>query len=145
MSAISEYVRLQPGELAELRRRLGADPHAANEYAGELRDKRGIDTDKASETLQHLLAEAGAPVDVVGGGEPITDEVWGYDRPRLLSVAQVAEAAAFLAGTPFAALARHHDPADRWDEGYLEENYDLLVGHFRDAAAGHEPILLWQD
>jgi len=53
-------------------------------------------TDKAWAGLQHLLAKAGIPVDIVGGGEPLSDDMWGYDPPRLLNAADVAEASRFL-------------------------------------------------
>jgi hypothetical protein len=58
---------------------------------------RGMDTDKAWAGLQHLLAKAGTPVDVIGGGKPITDSTRGYDSPRLLSVAEVADVAHSMA------------------------------------------------
>jgi hypothetical protein len=166
MSMITEYARLRPHELTELRRLLVEDPDAACEYAGDLRmgdldeevSSRGMDADKAWVGLQHLLAKLDPPVDVIGGGEPITDDVWGYDSPRLLSADDVADAARFLDATPFASLAEHFDPAEMtsaevypaiWDQqsalAYLNEYYKQLVALFRAAAADREPILVWMD
>jgi hypothetical protein len=164
MSMIAEYVRLRPNELVELRRLLGESPDEAYEYAGDLRmddedeatSTRGMDTDKAWAALQHLLRRLDAPIDVIGGGEPVTHDEWGYDSPRLLTVEQVAEAARFLDATPFTALAQHYSAAELtsaeiypsiWDEdwalSYLEDYYTELVNLFHAAAADGEPILLW--
>ncbi len=164
MSMITEYVRLRPKELAELRRLLTEKPYDAYEYAGDLAmgdedeeiSSRGMDTDKAWAGLQYLLAKLDPPVDIIGGGVPITDEEWGYDSPRLLAADEVAEAARFLSETPFALLAQHYDPAElsaaeiypqmwheEWALSYLEENFTSLVALFRAAAADHEPILVW--
>jgi hypothetical protein len=163
---ITEYVRLRPHELARLRALLVEDPDEAAEYAGDLRmgdedeevSSRGTDTDKAWAGLRYLLARVGAPVDVIGGGEPVTDDRWGYDSPRLLGADEVRAAARFLAVTPFARLAGHFDPAglasaqvypEIWDQdwalSYLEECYVRLVRFFGAAAADHEPILVWLD
>jgi hypothetical protein len=166
MSMITEYVRLRPHELTQLRRLLVEEPDNADEYAGDLRmgdedeevSSRGMDTDKAWAGLQYLLAKLGPPVDVIGGGEPITDDEWGYDSPRLLAVDEVADAARFLASTPFASLAQHYDPAELiaaevypsiwnqdWALPYLEDYYMRLVALVRAAAADREPILVWLD
>jgi hypothetical protein len=123
MSAITEYVRLRPHELTKLRSLLVDDPDEACEYAGDLRmgdedeevSSRGTDTDKAWPCLQYLLAKAGAPIDVIGGGEPVTDDVWGYDSPRLLTVDDVVD------------------------------YYGHLVWLFHAAATDREPILVWLD
>jgi len=123
MSAITEYVRLRPHELTKLRSLLVDDPDEACEYAGDLRmgdedeevSSRGTDTDKAWPCLQCLLAKAGAPIDVIGGGEPVTDDVWGYDSPRLLTVDDVVD------------------------------YYGHLVWLFHAAATDREPILVWLD
>jgi hypothetical protein len=167
MSMITEFVRLRPHELTELRRLLIEKPDDAYEYAGDLgmgdddqdddaQASRGMDTDKAWAGLQYLLAKLYPPVDVIGGGEPLTDDEWGYDSPRLLTVAEVAEAARFLDATSFAVLAGQYDPAamtsaeiypQMWDEEwalqYLEDNYTPLVALFRAAAADGEPVLVW--
>jgi hypothetical protein len=161
---ITEYVRLRPHELVELRRLLAESSDDAYEYAGDLgmddeeeaASSRGMDTDKAWAGLQFLLRKVDAPVDVIGGGEPVTDDEWGYDSPRLLTAEEVAEAARFLDATPFTALARHYSPAELtsaeiypgiWDEdsalSYLEDYYTSLVDLFHLAAAGREPILVW--
>ena len=107
MSAITEYVRLRPHELTKLRSLLVDDPDEACEYAGDLRmgdedeevSSRGTDTDKAWPCLQCLLAKAGAPIDVIGGGEPVTDDVWGYDSPRLLTVTTSSTTTGTLCGS----------------------------------------------
>jgi len=120
VSMVTEYVRLRPHELARLRQLLAEDPSEAYYYAGDLQlgdedeeiSSRGMDIDKAWAGLQYLLAKVGAPVDVIDGGEPITEEVWGYDSPRLLSVEDVRSAARFFDETPFAVLARHFVPAE---------------------------------
>ncbi|MEE6257986.1 YfbM family protein [Plantactinospora sonchi] len=164
MSMITNYLRLRPHELAELRRLLDGDPDDAAEYAADLRmgdldeevSSRGMDTDKAWAGLQYLLAKLSPPVDVISGGEPMTDDRWGYDSPRLLSTDAVADAALFLEATSFASLAEHYDPTEMisakvypviWDQdwalSYLEDYYSGLVALFRVAAADREPILVW--
>jgi hypothetical protein len=166
MSEITEYVRLRPHELAQLRHLLVEDPDQACEYAGELRmgdldeevSSRGMDTDKAWAGLRYLLAKLNPPIDVIGGGEPITDDIWGHDSPRLLAVDDVADAARFLTATSFASLAQRYDPAELaaaeiyptiWDQdwalSYLEDHYLRLVALFGAAAADREPILVWMD
>jgi hypothetical protein len=164
MSMITEYARLRPDELAQFRQLLAEDPAEAFQYVEDLRSgdedeevsSRGMDTDKAWAGLQYLLDKVGAPVDVISGGEPITDEEWGYDAPRLLTVEEVSTASHFLNATPFALLARHYVPADfksadvypgMWDEddalSYLEGYYFDLVRLFHAAATDREPILVW--
>jgi Domain of unknown function (DUF1877) len=166
MSMITEYVRLRPDELARLRLLLDQDPDEACEYAGDLRmgdldeevSSRGMDTDKAWAGLQYLLAKAGAPVDVIGGGEPITEEEWGYDSPRLLQIEDVRSASRFFDQTPFAALARHFAADElaaadvypgiwheEWALSYLEGCYARLAKLFKAAAANSEPVLVWLD
>jgi hypothetical protein len=163
---ITEYLRLRPHEFTELQRLLLDRPEQAYEYASDLQmadeDKgvpsRGMDTDKAWAGLQHLLAKAGMPVDIVFGGEPLSDGMWGYDPPRLLTAADVAEASRFLDGTSFVSLAEHYDPAELasaevypgiWDQDwavtYLEDCYSRLVALFHAAATEREPILTWMD
>lgn len=108
--------------------------------------------------LQYLLAKLDPPVDVISGGEPVTDDVWGYDSPRLIAVDDVARAARFLEATSFASLAENYDPAELtaaeiypaiWDQNwalsYLDDYYKLLAALFRAAAADREPILVWMD
>jgi hypothetical protein len=41
----------------------------------------------------------------------MTEDVWAYDSPRLLSVREVSLAANFLAQTPFSHLSERYDPA----------------------------------
>jgi hypothetical protein len=119
---------------------------------------RGMDTDKAWAGLPYLLARLAAPVDVIGGGDPITEEEWGYGSPRLLTVDHVEAAARFLDATPFASLARRFDAAEFtadevypgiWDQdwalSYLEDCYQRVVALFSAAAVDREPILVWMD
>lgn len=164
MSMVTAYRRLRPHELVELRRLLAEKPEEAYGWVEELElgdegqdvPPRGMDTDKAWAGLQHLLAKLHPPVDVISGGTPLTGQEWGYDSPRLLTVDQVADAARFLNVTPFASLARHYDPAELisaeiypeiWDDdgalSYLEGYYTAIVALFGNAAADHEPILVW--
>jgi hypothetical protein len=164
---VTKYVRPRPGELAELRRLLAEQPREAHEYAvglglgdgSEASSARGMDTDKAWGGLQYLLAKAGVPVDVFEDGEPLTELQWGYDAPRLLGAEEVAEAARFLAATPFASLAAFYDAADLtaaevypevwdvWDDDraltYLDGHYRRLVRLFTAAAADGEPMVVW--
>ncbi|MGS2619450.1 YfbM family protein [Micromonospora sp. LZ34] len=164
MSMIMEYVRLRPHELTELRRLLVEEPDHAYEYAGDLRmgdedeerSSRGMDTDRAWAGLQYLLAKLDPPIDVIGGGEPVTDDEWGYDSPRLIAPADVADAARFLAAVPFASLALHYAPAEfiaagvypviwsqDWALSYLADYYTRLATFLGAAAADHEPVLVW--
>src|SRR5258707_8729215 len=100
MGMIIEYLPLRPHEVTELQGLLLDGPEEAYEYASGLRmgdedegvSSRGTDTDKAWAGMQYLLSQAGMPVDIVGGGEPLSGEIWGYDPPRLLTAADVAEA-----------------------------------------------------
>lgn len=161
---ITEYVRLRPHELAEIQRLLVEDPDAAYEYAGDLRmgdedeevTSRGIDTDQSWQGLRFLLIKAGMPIDIVGGGQPITEETWGYDSPRLLTVAEVAESDRFLTRLSFASLAEHYEPAELtkarvspliWDKEWalpdLMEAYQRLVNLLHAAASDSEPVLIW--
>jgi hypothetical protein len=155
MSMIMEYARLGPADLAELRRLLAEDPDQAYEFADDLAP-RGMDTDKAWAGLHQLLATLDPPVDVVGGGTPVTDEEWGYGSPRLLTPDEVRAASRFLDTTPFASLAAHYDAAEFsaagvypniWDEDdaldYLANTYDRLVSFFRAAADEADHVLIW--
>lgn len=85
MGMITQYLRLTPTELAELRRLLLEAPDDAFEFASELAERdledgestpRAIDTDKAWAGLEYLLAKLGPPLNVISGGTPVTDEEW---------------------------------------------------------------------
>ncbi|MEU8000010.1 DUF1877 family protein [Catellatospora sp. NPDC049111] len=164
MSMITEYLRLRPNELTELRRLLAEEPNAAYSYVADLRDggedhggaARGTDTDKAWEGLRFLLAKLRPPVDVIAGGEQMTDDEWGYDSPRLLTAAEVAEAARFFEVTPFSSVAAQYQQAeliaaevypDIWAEdwalSYLEDAYADVAALFCAAAADREAVLVW--
>lgn len=153
MSMITQYARLRDGDLAELRDLLRTDHFTAND---RITDRPNIDIDKAWGGLEFLLAQVDAPVDVISGGVPITDEQWGYDSPRVLMPDEVATAAAFLDATPFAAIAAHYEPAALiaddvypkiWDDpaslDYLRDGYEALVGFFHAAAAEGDSVLIW--
>ncbi|WP_344621153.1 DUF1877 family protein [Dactylosporangium salmoneum] len=155
---ISVHVRLRPRELEHLRELLDSEPAAAREYASSLRDagQRGLDVDKAWAALDRLLTRREAPVVVFGGGEALSTHEWGYDAPRLLDPDSVAEAARFLAATPFVSLAGDDalEVLDAsgvypgiWDEDwaldYLSYHYARLATLFRAAATAREPILTW--
>jgi hypothetical protein len=166
MSMITEYLRLRPGEFTELQRLLLDGPEEAYGYASDLQmgnedeaaPPRGMDIDKAWAGLQHLLAKARMPVDIIFGGESLTNDIWGYDPPRLLTAADVAGASRFLDSTSFASLAEHYDPAEltaagvypgiwdkHWALSYLKDYYGRLVALFHAAAIEREQILTWMD
>lgn len=165
VSMVTEYLRLRPYELAELRGLLDAPGDEAIEYVEELStvdapdtpdsERRAIDLDKSWDGLRYLLALAGPPpVDMVSGGVPVTDQTWGYDAPRLLTPDEVASSARFLASTPFERLAANYDPAaldaadvypGGWqdiDTGYLAGWYRSLVDYFVGAAAMGDSVLV---
>ncbi|MEV4133434.1 YfbM family protein [Dactylosporangium sp. NPDC049742] len=153
MSMITQYARLRDGDLADLRVLLRTDHFAAND---QITDQPHVDVDKAWGGLEFLLAQVDAPVDVISGGVPITDEQWGYDSPRVLTPEEVATAAAFLDVTPFADLAAHYEPAALtaddvypmiWHEpgslDYLRSSYETLVAFFHAAAADGDSVVIW--
>jgi Domain of unknown function (DUF1877) len=155
MSTITEYARLDPDQLARLRHLLADSPQEAYEYAGDLENT--VDTDKAWAGLQHLLAKAGTPIDVIAGGTRMSEHEWAYDPPRLFSPDEVVAAARFLAATPVASLAELYDPAEleaadvypniwnqEWALSYLEDYYADLVAFFGAAAAAGQAVLTWQ-
>jgi hypothetical protein len=106
-----------------------------------------MDTDTAWAGLQWLLAKLDPPVDVIAGGEPLTADEWGYDSPRLLTVADVADAAQFLAATPFATLAEHYAAAELieadvypgiWSQDWAYPHVTFLVDSgYRGLAKDH--------
>lgn len=162
VSMITEYTRLSTADLAELRRVLADSPFEAFEFVSELGDQgeyggapRGMDTDKAWAAIEYLLAFLDPPVDVISGGDPITDAEWGYDSPRLFSSGEVTRAAQFLDATAFTRLVERYNAkalADAqvypqiWDEAdaldYIGSYYEDLVRFFRAAAANGESILV---
>jgi hypothetical protein len=164
MSAITEYARLRPVELAHLRHLLVDAPDEAYAFVGDLADRehqddetpRGTDIDKAGAGLAYLLGQLAPPVDVVGGGTPLPDREWGYDAPRLLTTEEVITASRFLNQTPFVRLAERYVPADltaasvypdiwseEWALEYLEEAYTRLTALFHAAAIEGDSILIW--
>jgi len=164
---IMQYVRLDAGEMAELRRLVVADPNRAFDYVDELGDdepedptpaqQRAFDTDRAWEAIRVLLDLAGPPpVDIVTGGTPLTTDEWGYDPPRWFSPQEVAAAAAHLRATPFAALAVEYDPVGFseaeiyppiWDEEealeYVGQWYADLVTFVGAAADSGHSLVAW--
>lgn len=165
MSMITQYVRLRSAELVELERLLTEEPDGAYEFAGDRAEQDGdedgsapfgMDTDKAWAGLQFLLSGLQPPVDMISGGSLMTDDVWGYDSPRLLDIDEVRMAASFLAQTPFDRLSERYDPAllaaedvypNIWDEEwaleYLADTYDRLTAFFAAAADRADCIVVW--
>ena len=164
MSAITEYARLRPVELAHLRQLLVEAPDEAYAFVGDLADRenqhdqtpRGTDIDKAGPGLAYLLGQLAPPVDVIGGGTALTDREWGYDAPRLLTTEEVITASRFLDQTPFVRLAERYVPAEltaasvypdiwsvEWALEYLEEAYIRLTAFFHAASIQGDSILIW--
>jgi hypothetical protein len=165
MSMIMQYIRLRTDELVKLRDLLANDPNGAFDYVDELADLavddvpegRTFDTDKAWAGLDHLLGRAGgAPVNIIYGGEMLTQDDWGYAPPRLLTPDEVRAAATFLEATPFTTLAAAYDAEELtragiypeiWHTGeraceYLSRWYNGLVAFFtRTAAAGDSLVV----
>lgn len=127
MSMITEYVRLGPGELAELRRLLKESSDDAYEFVAGLAGlagladldvgtgeqaiaSRGFDTDKAWAGVEYLMAKLDPPVNVISGGTAMTQDSWAYDPPRRLAPDEVLTAARFLDATPFGQLAERQRP-----------------------------------
>ncbi|MFC4069402.1 DUF1877 family protein [Actinoplanes subglobosus] len=145
MSVITYFRRSGPDAVAELLRLAGEDPLTALEFAGGL---PGTHTDKAWAGLHFLLLDLDPPVNVFEPGEPF----------RIFDAVEVRAAAAFLAATPFTALAAGYDrallesigvyPEDLWEAewalSYLEDAYDRLVPLFREAAAAGELVTAWR-
>ncbi len=103
-----------------------------------------------------MLNADGAPVDVVGGGAPISDQDLGYGPARYLNPDEVGLAARYLTATPWEQLAGHFDPAQMtaggvypaiWNDDdaldYLRDNYTVLVQFFSAAAAAGDTVILW--
>jgi hypothetical protein len=168
MGMYGVYARVTPDELD----RALKDPQWERELAESLQENRYdgdgevppgagriLDVDKAWNGLWYLLhAEGGAPVDVVAGGDPISDYEWGYGPARYLTASQVATAAAYLRATPWAVLVRHFDPAEmtakgiyptvwnRPDEdnlGWLQDYHAELVPFFAAAASAGDAVITW--
>jgi len=165
MSMIGEYARVTPQELDQILR----DPQWGQDFVdglceaypgeGGAAGQRVLDVDKAWNGIWYLLnAVGGAPVDVVGGGEQVSDDDWGYGPARYLTADDVRAAAAYLRETTWEALASHFDPAHLqaadiypaiWDDphalDYLRENFQCLVAFFAAAATVGDAIVLWLD
>jgi hypothetical protein len=151
MSVVTYYRRPAPADLDELRHLLDSDVVAALERVDGL---PGGHVDRAWAGLHFLLLDLDPPVDVINGGELLP----GAHPVRLLPAQDVAAAAAFLAATPFSALATGYDrallesigvyPEDLWEAdwalSYLEDNYERLTTLFHDAAAAGAPLLTYR-
>jgi hypothetical protein len=168
MGMYGEYARVTPGELdralkdpqweQELEESLQESPYT-EEGEASADGSRVLSLDKAWHGIWYLLqAEGRAPVDVVGGGVPISDHEWGYGPARYLTAGQVKEAAAYLQATPWEVLALHFDPAamaadgiyptvwDRQDEdhlGWLKACYAELAPFFAAAASTGDAVIVW--
>jgi hypothetical protein len=118
---------------------------------------RYMDVDKAWDGIAFLLnAAGGAPVDIVGGGTPVSDEDLGYGPVRYLAPGEVAQASRYLEAMPWERLAGHFEPArmdaagvypSMWNDDeaadYLRQNYQQLVSFIRFAAAAGDAGILW--
>ena len=152
MSAEGYYGRVTPEELGEAVR----DREFEERLEETLFDDDGHDTLciwKAWDGIKYLLTAAGAPIDVILGGTPISDLDWSSQGPgRYLTPDQVKQMAAFFQETPMERLAAHFDPvamaaahiytvqpdnAD-WLEGV---NYEFLVEFFATAASAGDAII----
>ncbi|PRX97352.1 YfbM family protein [Allonocardiopsis opalescens] len=166
MGMIGKYARVTP---TQLDRALG-EPVWALEHAYRLAEGEGavgaggepwyLDIDKSWWALGVLLDRAAGetPANPFLGGEVLGDLDWGQGPARFLSPASTAEAAATLAGLPFARLAEHFDADDlnaegiyprSWHEGdqdgYLRPNYQAVTTLFAGAAGAGDAVLLWVD
>jgi hypothetical protein len=166
MSMIGEYARVTTGELGQV---LG-DPQWGQELLDELSetayprrqeepdDGRVLDIDKAWNGIWYLLQKAGGgPVDIVGGGVPVSDIDRGYGPARYLTADEVRAGSAHLQATTWESLASHYDPGKMssaeiypaiWDQGdepldYLRVNYESLVAFFAAAASVGDAVILW--
>lgn len=163
MSMIGAYARVTPAELDQALR----DPEwavalleqlAESTYPGQdtAATDRCVDVDKAWHGLWFLLNAAGAPINVVGGGAPLSGEEIGYGPARYLSADEAERAASYLQALPWEDLAGHFDQARMtadgiypaiWDDDdaldYLRVNYAVLVTFFGAAAAAKDAVILW--
>lgn len=160
---IGAYARVTPAELDQAL----LDPQRAAELVENLAETtypgqdsaatdRCIDIDKAWHGTWFLLNAVGAPVDIVEGGAPLSDENLGYGPARYPNPSEVEEAAAYLTAVRWEDLAGHFDPARMtadgiypaiWDDGhaldYLRVNHAILVKFFGTAAAAGDAVILW--
>lgn len=159
------YVRLTPTELTTAL----VDPHWAFDLTQDLLADtppddangmtppgRALSLHKAWHGIKYLLDAAGAPVDVVLGGTPLSADDWGYGPPRYLTPDQVGEAAAFTVSTPWERIAASYDAArmldaeiypEAWDDptelDWLHEWYEPLPSFLAAAARNGDALLLW--
>jgi hypothetical protein len=162
---IGEYARVTSGELG----RVLDDPQWGQEFLDALSetaysrqqepgDGRVLDIDKAWNGIWYLLQEAGGgPVDIVGGGVPVSDIDRGYGLVRYLTADDVRAGSAHLQVTTWESLASHYDPGKMssadiypsiWDQGdealdYLRVNYEALAAFFAAAASAGDAVILW--
>ncbi|MFF9198307.1 YfbM family protein [Streptomyces sp. NPDC014779] len=163
MSMNGEYLRLTP---AELKRAL-ADAEWALELAEEAQDAqdevdggegRWFSTGQTWNLLAFLLRRVEFPVDLVFGEETLTEEDWGYGKPRYLTPERVRLAADALGRTSYDRLVHGVDPAELtaaevypliWDEpaalDWARDDFGSLVEYVRGAAADGDALVLWID
>lgn len=152
------FVRMTPDELDKAE----TDPDWAEQFLEDFYDYDGtpppenseVDIQKSWAGLDHLLDEAMLPFSIQEGGYCIANGNGWY--LNLWTVADLADAAKFLAETPFDTLAAHYDAeamsreevypnARCWDADdlqYLRRDYDDLRAFFVAAAdSGHGAMM----
>lgn len=163
MGMIGAYARMTPVELNQALH----DPQWAAEHLMELAEStypaqdsvdtdRYVDIDKAWNGIWFLLNAAKAPIDIMAGGAPVSDEDLGYGPARYLTSGEVELAASYMQAMPWEQLAGYFDPAQMtadgiypaiWDTDdaldYLRSHYAVVVRFFGAAAAAGDAVILW--
>jgi hypothetical protein len=170
------WLRITPDELEHAK----TDLHWAHGLARAEREAdsdRWTSTDKAWNGLDFLLDRLGFETPLVFGAEsfvelpdvePDSDEMfdflenlehdWGYGPPSYLTPAQVADAAAQLAGLTEEDLIRGVDPAElsraevypgHWEDRdrltWLAHYLPYIKAFFAEAAADGSAVICWLD
>jgi hypothetical protein len=159
MGVYLTFYRVTPEQLAAAE----AHPSAVGELCTESNDWDTLDGAATNlsndwEGLTWLIEHAGVDVDLLNGfflsdGGPLDDE----GHYQTWTVDDVAEAARHLRATPFERLARVFDPAlmsqqlrGAYDAGaagdyldYAEEEYEVLVRFFDEAAKAGDAAIRW--
>jgi hypothetical protein len=161
MSQLGDLVRLSPALRAEITSDLRT---AYDRMTGEFEAPQRLELDWEWGPFTGLMELAGWPVNPFTGGSPFpgADDQW--DDAYTVDAAQVADVAARLRDTPFAALAPHLrtvfsgtggreyvrsrplHPTDDWlreKHGQLAGRYAELVEFYRVAAANSECTVFW--
>jgi hypothetical protein len=162
MSMIGNYVRVSPGQLAELR----ANPDSIADFLypadGAPSLANHLDVDKMWHAIHFLLNgdtwEGEVPVvNAVLGGEPIGEVDVGYGPARFLKPGEVRALAEALSDIPADELLARFDPtalndADVYPQGwsgnphdreYIASNYRQLVAFLRAASENGEAVIVY--